>query len=79
MILEKLGGNSSQVENNNISRVKLSEIESVSLLLLKSIKMEVNNNFDVCIYLTIPVQLFSFTCTKELLRKSEIFLWISEK
>ena len=38
--------------------------------------MEVNNNSDVCIYLTsplIPVQLFSSTCTKELFGKSEIF------
>ena len=77
MILEKLGANSLQVKNNNISRVKLYyEIESVSLLLVKPIKKEVNNNSGVCIYLTsplIPVQLFSFTCTKELFGKSEIF------
>lgn len=76
MILEKRAANSLQVKNNDISRVKLYEIESVSLLLLKPIKMEVNNNSDVCIYLTsrlIPVQLFSFTCTKELFGKSEIF------
>ena len=52
MILEKPGANSLQVKNNNISRVKLYEIESVSLLLVKPIKMEVNNNSDVCIYLT---------------------------